>query len=47
MTPVFDVHPVLTSDGNGFEASVTVLLPSGEELWMRIPPIMIAQIAAS
>jgi dsRNA-specific ribonuclease len=36
VTPVFDVHPVLTSDGNGFEASVSVLLPSGEELWSDI-----------
>jgi dsRNA-specific ribonuclease len=36
VTPVFDVRPVLTSEGNGFEASVTVLLPSGEELWSDI-----------
>src|SRR5579862_9176407 len=36
MTPTFDVHPVLTRDGQGFEASVGVTLPNGEELWSAI-----------
>jgi dsRNA-specific ribonuclease len=36
VAPVFDVHPVLTGDGNGFEASVGVTLPNGDELWSDI-----------
>ena len=31
VAPVFDVHPVLTGDGNGFEASVNVTLSTGDE----------------
>ncbi len=36
VAPVFDVHPVLTGDGSGFEASVGVTLPNGDELWSEI-----------
>ncbi len=36
VTASFDVHPVLTRDGQGFEASVSVTLPNGEEVWSEI-----------
>ena len=36
LTPMFDVQPVLTGEGNGFEASVSVTLSSGDELWSDI-----------
>jgi dsRNA-specific ribonuclease len=33
LAPVFDVQPVLTSEGNAFEASANITLSNGEELW--------------
>jgi dsRNA-specific ribonuclease len=36
LSPVFDVRPVLASDGNGFEASASVTLANGDELWSDI-----------
>jgi len=33
LAPVFDVQPVLTSAGNAFEASVSITLSNGDELW--------------
>jgi dsRNA-specific ribonuclease len=36
LSPVFDVQPVLTGEGSGFEASVSVTLSNGDELWSDI-----------
>jgi dsRNA-specific ribonuclease len=45
VAPVFDVHPVLTGEGNGFEASVGVTLPNGDELWSDIRRARTAKVA--
>ncbi len=36
LTPTFDVHPLVTERGPGYEGSAHVTLPDGEEVWSDI-----------